>query len=365
MHPLPAAATVVLKEAIEAASRFRDRTELVVVCNQKSRPPAGDYPRHSLTTEFYSDAELSEVLGSIRAHRLSVRAVVDETEFLDAYASLCSPARPGSTVVVVNFASSRHGPWGKSLLPAVADYAGAITTSSDPYATALVRHKFHGSAVVAQLGLNAPRCWCFDNVKGWYGSQEPPLGTTVFIQPAFESASIGIDAGSRLVVDESLRSRMLRLCSDFQQCAIARDFIEGREIEVPVITVERAIALEPIGISLAGEEVLGSQFLTYDNVYGDSYGFYQARSRIGDALADRLREEARRISEGFGLRGFSRIDFRIDPAGTPYAFDIAANPHFVRHSSFANASAIAGLEPSLLPVALIGLALMRQPSDQF
>jgi D-alanine-D-alanine ligase len=359
MHTSTGNAAAVLNDAIAVALGARDRLDLLVVCNRKGPLCEDDFRRHSLTSEFFSDAELTEILGSLRSQHFSIRGVFDEPEFIESASALSRPSQEGGHVVVINFASARLGPWGKVLLPAVAEYRGAITTNSDPYAMALARHKHHGSAVVKQIGVPTPPCWCFDLERAWIGGQQPAVGTTVLIQPAFESASIGVDQSSRVVVDSSLEQRVKLLAREFRQCIVVRQFIAGREVEVPVVTTDRARSLDPIGISVTGQDVLGDNFLTYDIVYNDAYGFYPLCERVELSLVTTLRDMAERVSDAFGLRGFSRVDFRVDLSGTPYVIDVAASPHFVRHSSFAAATQFAGMDPSSLPVALVGLALKR------
>ncbi|MEM7246951.1 MAG: hypothetical protein AAF533_16500 [Acidobacteriota bacterium] len=334
----------------------RAEIDLVLICNQKGRTREPGHGGGEISSEFLSAAEMSEVLGCLRESRFAVTAVVDEDEFMREHARL-TRGRGERLPLVMNFASARLGPWGKTVVPALADAAGCKTTNSDAYAMALVRHKFHLSAVVERLGVQVPACWCFDSGNGWLGSGAPPDGIEVLIQPAFESASIGLDAHSLVRAGPDLSKTVSEVARRYQQAVVVREFVAGAEVEVPVITEGAALPMSPVGISVDGAMSLGKRYLTYAEVYGDDYSFFAYDDWAGEGAATELRELAHRVSRGMLMRGFSRVDFRVTECGRPFVIDLSATPHFVHHSSFAYAAELAGMDSRQLPLALVGLAL--------
>lgn len=368
MHGSDGTPAARIREVVDAVARAADALDLTVVCNGRSTvPPDGDFNGHSLASEFYSDQELSEVIGALRRHGLFVSRVVDEREFLE----LPPPDRAdGRRHVLMNFGSARRGPWGKTLVPALAEARGWITTNSDAYAIALARHKFHAGALLDGLGIPAAKGWCFSPSRGWLGGRRPPDGLPVLAQPAYESASIGVDAASKRKADGSLDRYCADLARRFRQDVIVREFVAGYEVEVPVVQFnERHHALGAVGIRIGGLTDLGDRFLTYGHVLADEYGFYTAEAELGAARAHGLERSAERVADVLGLRGFSRVDYRVDSAtGRAVVTDVSASPHFIAHSSFAFAARCCGIDSGALPVALAGLALRRhetrQPSDQ-
>jgi D-alanine-D-alanine ligase len=348
-----------MKALIGAVQQRAAEIDVTIVCNRRGTlSPTGDFVTHSLRTEFYSDVEFSQVIDGLRTQGLYLAGIVDESEFIRS-ASLGAPAA-GRMRVLMNFGSARLGPWGKTLVPSLADATGWITTNSDAYAIALARHKFHCGAVLDALGISVARSWCYSRSTGWLGGAYPSNGTMVLVQPAFESASIGVGADSKRQVDNSLVEFCNGMAQTFRQEVIVREFVDGFEAEVPVVRLDRCHALTPIGISFDGQHRAGDRFLTYDQVLNDAYGFYPLADAVGDTAAENLMRISERAAEVLGLRGFCRIDYRIDDKGQSYVTDVSASPHFIEHSSFATATRLAGIEPLSLSALLIGLALRRE-----
>jgi D-alanine-D-alanine ligase len=366
MHGSERPAAARLRDVIEATKGRADGLDVTLVCNDRSTaPPDGDFVEHSLASEFYSDDELSQVIGGLRRDGLFVSGVVNEREFL----SLPAPQPDGRRHVLMNFGSARRGPWGKTLVPALAEARGWITTNSDAYAIALARHKFHTGALLEGVGIPAARGWCFSPGVGWLGGRRPGSRVVVLVQPAYESASIGVDAGSKRLADGSLEAYCAGLARKFRQDVIVREFIAGYEIEVPVAHDVCHQALGAVGVRIDGLAAVDDRFLTYRHVLADDYGFYAAEDELGAARSLELEQTAEHAAEVLGLRGFCRIDCRIDAStGRAFVTDVSASPHFISHSSFAFAADRCGIDPASLPVALVGLALRRregsQPSDQ-
>jgi D-alanine-D-alanine ligase len=59
----------------------------------------------------------------------------------------------------------------------------------------------------------------------------------------------------------------------------------------------------------------------------------------------RLRELARQCWQLFALRGYARVDFRVDPQGRPWVLEVNTNPCLSPDAGFLAAAAQAGLSP--------------------
>ena len=79
-------------------------------------------------------------------------------------------------------------------------------------------------------------------------------------------------------------------------------------------------------------------------------------------LAEKLKQLALACWNLFGLSGYARFDFRVDPAGKPFVIDVNPNPFLAPDASFAVAAAEAGLSYQNLIGRIVELAwrLARQ-----
>ena len=73
-------------------------------------------------------------------------------------------------------------------------------------------------------------------------------------------------------------------------------------------------------------------------------------------LAKTLKEFALASWTLFGLSGYARFDFRVDPTGAPFLIDVNPNPFLTPDASFAVAAAEAGLSYQDLIGKIVELA---------
>jgi D-alanine-D-alanine ligase len=63
-------------------------------------------------------------------------------------------------------------------------------------------------------------------------------------------------------------------------------------------------------------------------------------------LLDSLRQLALRCWSLFGLRGYARVDFRVDAQGLPWVLEVNTNPCLSPNAGFLAAAERAGLSPT-------------------
>jgi D-alanine-D-alanine ligase len=203
---------------------------------------------------------------------------------------------------------------------------------------------------MAALGLPTPD-WC----ETGRGLREAPC---VIVKACAEHASIGLDAGSVVTGDraaDEIRSRARRFGTDF----FAETFVDGREFNVALLD----------GAVLPAAEILFDAFprgrpriVDYEAKWIEGafahantprrFGFPDADSPLLDALG----ALARRAWEGFALRGYARVDFRVDRDGRPWALEVNTNPCLSRDAGFAAAAARGGLGFDAVIAAIVAAA---------
>jgi len=174
---------------------------------------------------------------------------------------------------------------------------------------------------------------------------DPPY----MIKPAWEDASIGLDDAS-IVYDRANLARVFREKADrFGNCFI-ESFIDGREFNVSLLAGEHGVQVLPVA------EILFKDFpadkpriLGYDAKWETGSFAYRNTPRNFDfpekdnVLLEQLADISRRCWDIFDLRGYARVDFRIDRDSKPWVIEINANPCISPDAGFTAAVDRAGL----------------------
>ena len=136
-------------------------------------------------------------------------------------------------------------------------------------------------------------------------------------------SSIGLTRDSRVETPDALRAQVERMTETYGG-ALVEEFVEGREFTVLVAEnpddAEAPTAYVPIEFSFPE----GETFKHYHLKWVDYHGMH-ARPCTDDALAERLKEAARRVFVGLGGVSYGRCDFRVDAAGEVYLLEINPN----------------------------------------
>jgi D-alanine-D-alanine ligase len=241
----------------------------------------------------------------------------------------------------------------KAIVPLLADSFGILCANADPYACVLTRHKFHCFTILQRLGVRTPRCWMFQIDSGWSGGS-PPAGTRVIVKSTYEAWSVGVTNESVFTVAKDVDKRVAAVANSIGQDVTVQEFIEGREVYVPVLTMPQLTPLPPVESILRRAPHDTQAVVTInDNLTQDAvqYELYQANP----PLVELLQERATDIAAKLGLTGLSRIDFRLDSAGEPWVFDIGISPGLERGgSSYASFGSMGFSYPGFLRAIVAG-----------
>lgn len=187
----------------------------------------------------------------------------------------------------------------------------------------------------------------------WDSDTRPPVAPARgrwITKPLYEDASIGMDDAS-VVTDFShvaariAEKRRLRPCRWF-----AEQFIEGREINVALLAGPETPRILPIPeIQFVGYPDDKPRIVGYAAKWDE--GSFECKNTVRRfvdqqkeaSLYQQLGEIALRCWEIFQLRGYARIDFRVDASGKPWVLEINANPCISPDAGFAAALAEQGI----------------------
>jgi D-alanine-D-alanine ligase len=168
------------------------------------------------------------------------------------------------------------------------------------------------------------------------------------IKPAWEDASVGIDEGSVFNDKDLLIPKLSKIYSRYNgQPILIEEYIDGREFNVSLFEhLDRTVELLPIAemvFTKWPEEK--PKIVSYKAKWDKGSFEYNNTVRVFDpknAPLDLIRDLALRCWGVFGLRGYARVDMRMDKKGRVFVIEVNTNPCIAPESGFIIAAKEAG-----------------------
>jgi D-alanine-D-alanine ligase len=133
---------------------------------------------------------------------------------------------------------------------------------------------------------------------------------------------------------------------------LIEEFVAGREFNVSVVETPqgpRALPVAEIVFENYGPDLYN--IVDYNAKWNEQSFEYKNTVRRYDfgpgdaALLTALQDIALKTWHGFDLRGWARVDFRVDASDHPYVVDVNANPDLSLDAGFMAAAGRAGIAP--------------------
>jgi D-alanine-D-alanine ligase len=171
-------------------------------------------------------------------------------------------------------------------------------------------------------------------------------GARWLVKSVWEHASIGIDETAAVLCDRADRVMdvLRQHAHRFGGACFAERFIDGREFNLSLLAgVPGPEVLTPAEILFEGYAETALRIVGYRAKWdAGSYEYHHTPRRFDfpakDAvLLHRLRNLAQACWQLFGLKGYARVDFRVDAGGQPWILEINTNPCLSPDAGFAAA----------------------------
>lgn len=178
-------------------------------------------------------------------------------------------------------------------------------------------------------------------------------GSAFIIKSVWEHASIGLDDNSTLVPESLvvLNNAIKRMQQQWDREFFAERFIDGREFNISVLCGPAGPEVLPHAeIRFVDYPPEKRKIVDYRAKWDEASFEYHHTLRCFDfsaedqPLLNQLSSLAKECWQVFGLRGYARVDFRIDKEGNPWVLEINANPCISPDSGFVAAAARAGID---------------------
>lgn len=191
-------------------------------------------------------------------------------------------------------------------------------TSCDAATSALTFNKRYTVAVASFAGMHVAKSMHLfksDTISGTQIAQQ--LTLPVFVKPNNGGSSIGM---SKVTNTEHLEAAVEKAFKEDDQ-VLVEEFIKGREFTIGVFKTNGKIIALPIT-----EIISKNEFFDFEAKYeGASEEITPAN--VEEAVAEKVREAARKAYLVFNCKGIVRIDFIYDEqSGNPYMLEINTVP---------------------------------------
>lgn len=221
-----------------------------------------------------------------------------------------------------------HGGTGEDgTLQAILDLSGLAYTGSGRLASALAMDKDLAKRLLRAAGVNTP---------DWLMAPAPvdevrrTAGFPAIVKPSKQGSTVGLtlvrdEAGLAAAVEEAFR---------YDDEVMIERYIPGRELTVGVLG-DQAL---PVGEIIPKHEIYD-----YECKYTPGMADERFPADLPAATAQAAQEQGLRAFRALKLRGYARIDFRLDNGGALYCLEANTLPGMTELSLIPQGAAAAGI----------------------
>jgi len=171
------------------------------------------------------------------------------------------------------------------------------------------------------------------------------------VKSVCEEASIGLDEGALVNGRAELQHRLDASTRRYGGEWFAERYVDGREFNIGLLQGPDGPEVLPMAEICFQDYPAGMpRIVDYAAKWDpDSFGYAHSQRSFEQhatdlGLRERLAGLALECWDLFGLRGYARVDFRIDAGGQPWILEINANPCIAPDAGFTAAATRAGLK---------------------
>ncbi|MFA6461715.1 MAG: D-alanine--D-alanine ligase [Candidatus Woesearchaeota archaeon] len=188
--------------------------------------------------------------------------------------------------------------------------------------------KLKSKGIMRENSLPTPKWWTLEELLARKEIEFPAIFKSIH-----EHASIGLDETSVVFNPEQLYSQLPQREKMRGGCFL-ESYIEGREFNFALLAGRRSRpeVLPPAEIRFYGYPEGKVKVLGYDAKWKEDTFEYQHTLRSFDfspedaPLLEKMRILAQRCWTTFGLKGYARVDFRVDQNLQPWILEVNTNP---------------------------------------
>lgn len=263
----------------------------------------------------------------------------------DRIEEIVAPIRRRRPAVIVNLCEGFRGRSAyEAQVAGVLELLGIPFTGNSSHALFQCHDKFRTNAILKSSALPTPPSWLVENERQLPAAARFPL----IVKPNCEDASIGIYPHSVVRTRRALRKQVARVLAAYAQPALVESFVDGREINAAIVDQPESRVLPLSEISFQHYPSGLPRIVGYAAKWQAAHPTYRGTvpmcpAPVSPALAQRLARYALQAYRILKLRGYARVDFRLDARARPYILEVNPNPDTSREAGLARSLAAAGI----------------------
>lgn len=235
-------------------------------------------------------------------------------------------------------------------------------TGASPLTLGLLLNKPHVKEILTYHGILTPKFQVF--TPGAKINPRDDFRYPLFVKPAHEDASVGIDDASVCYSVADLRKRIRFIHAEFEQAALVEEYIDGRELNVALMGYKKPLVLPISEIDFSGLTDDMHKIVSYAAKWMHGTIAFEGTQGVCPAalppgIEAKVKEIALQCFTLFGCRDYARIDFRLTSDGIPYVLEVNPNPDISDDAGFARSAKAYGYSFQEIVGKIIESALER------
>lgn len=234
------------------------------------------------------------------------------------------------------------------LAPSLLDYLEIPYTGSGTEAMFITSNKLSGKSFLEAGGIATPKAYTLSSLK----NTNVRKGRYI-VKSVWEHASIGMSHASVFHAKSAseIIARLEKSEKLIKGGCFCEQYIDGREFNAAILAgPDGPQVLPPAEILFVNYPEGKPKIVDYNAKWAqDSFEYLNTDRTFDFGPKDRkivrsIRDTAMKCWNLLGLKGYARVDFRVDESGKPWVLEINANPCLSPDGGFAVASALVGLD---------------------
>jgi D-alanine-D-alanine ligase len=318
-------------------------------------PIETDYKKFMIGDEWKDERDVARALTKL-GHEVSAFGIHNDIKPLIAYLEKNRPD------VIFNqcesFAENREN---ESNLAGLLELLNIPYTGASPDALSICKDKGLSKKILSFHDIKVPE-FVVVPVDDIAMLQKSKMSFPAICKPVGLDSSEGISAASLVSNLKDCIGRVKFIHKHFECDAIVEEYIDGRELYVGLLGSDKIKVLPPQELFFKKLPAKKPKMLTFTAKWNDNYrkkygidsGFAK---NIDPKLQARLKKDCETIFKSLKLKGYARVDLRLNKNNEPVIIEVSPNPSIKKIDDFASAAKRAGLSYGELLEEIIDLAM--------